>query len=124
MLTTTTHPLLTIAAFGLSTLLVGGFVGGEFARRRDVKEEIRDMQKQQKEIMARMEATYLQSMENEKRALAQVDSIYSVLGLLDIKEGRIRGDIKNIQSTVGRLHKETDKAREKLAEQDGIIEFK
>ena len=123
-MTPTTSPLLTIAAFGLSTLLVGGFVGGEFARRRHVQEDIREMQKQHKEIMARMESTYQLSMENEKRALSQVDSIYTVLGLLDIKEGKIRGNIKNIQSTVDRLHDQTQKARARLAEQSGVIDFK
>lgn len=120
---TTISPLLTIAAFGLSTLLVGGFVGGEFARWRGDKTELKEMEIKHKETMDFMKSTYQLSVDNEKRALAQVDSIYVVLGLLDIREGRVRGDIKTVQDAAKRQRGHTEKARQDLARQDGIIEF-
>lgn len=125
MLNNLNSPIFTLLTFGLTTLLVGGFVGGEITRQRYVKEEIKAIEQQHKEILTRIEAAYHQSLANEQRALAQVDSIYTIVGLLDIKEGEIRGNIKKVQAAAKQGQGQTKKTLQTLADQgkNSIIDF-
>ena len=104
----TGSPLISLAAFGVSLLLLGGYVGGEMSRRSEVKQEMKEIQMQHKNILAHMDSVYQSAVLREQKALEQVEMIYTTLNMLTAKEGKTR---ENINET----RKHIDKSREKAA---------
>lgn len=126
MLNTTTKSLLTLAAFGLSTLLVGGYMGGEMARRQHVKEDIKAIQLEHAKTLARIDSVVQQAAENERATLAQIDSVYSILGELNAKEGKTRSNINATAARINQMQKGADKIKIdiKTVADDSEITFK
>ena len=113
-----THsPILTLVGFGISVLLLGGFVGNVIARRQQVKEEITEIQQQHREVLERMEADRKRALENEQRALAQIDSVYQVLDALAVREGKVRENIAVTRNKIARGQERIDKDKEALSAQ-------
>lgn len=108
---------LTFISFGLITLLFGGFVGGEIATRRQTKAEIKEIQQKQNEILGKMEMAQQLALENEKKALDQIDSIYNFLGVLATKEAGVRSNINKIRDRITNNGKAIDKIKEELGKQ-------
>jgi predicted phage-related endonuclease len=113
----TNSSLLTLLGFGISVLLLGGFLGGTISRRQQVKEEIKEIQKQQQEVLLRIEADRKQALLNEQRALAQIDSVYQVLDALAVREGKIRGNIQEARGKVARGQDQLDRLKNDFSEQ-------
>jgi len=113
----TNSSLLTLLGFGISVLLLGGFLGGTISRRQQVKEEIKEIQRQQQEVLLRIEADRKQALLNEQRALAQIDSVYQVLDALAVREGKIRGNIQEARSKVARGQDQLDHLKKDFSEQ-------
>ena len=104
----TGSPLISLAAFGVSLLLLGGYVGGEMSRRHEIKQEIKEIQMQHKNILAHMDSVYQSAVEREKQALEQVELVYNTLNMLTVQEGKTRTNINETR-------KQIDKGREKVA---------
>lgn len=113
----TNSSLLTLLGFGISVLLLGGFLGGAISRRQQVKEEIKEIQKQQQEVLLRLEADRKQALLNEQRALAQIDSVYQVLDALAVREGKIRGNVQAARDKVSKGQVAIDKLKNDFSEQ-------
>lgn len=113
----TNSSLLTLLGFGISVLLLGGFLGGAISRRQQVKEEIKEIQKQQQEVLLRIEADRKQALLNEQRALAQIDSVYQVLDALAVREGKIRGNVQAARDKVAKGQVAIDKLKNDFSEQ-------
>ena len=113
----TSSPILTLVGLGISILLLGGVLGGVISRKQQVKEEIKEIQKQQQEVLLRMEADRKQALENEQRALAQIDSVYQVLDALAVREGKIRGNINEARGKVARGQERIDQIKSDFSEQ-------
>ncbi len=104
-----THsPLISLAAFGVSLLMLGGFVGGEMSRRHETKQDIKEIQMQHKNILAHMDSVYQSAVQRELQVLEQVEVIYNSLNVLAAKEGKTREDINNVRKNI-------DKSKEKSA---------
>ena len=104
----TGSPLISLAAFGVSLLLLGGYVGGEMSRRSATKQEMKEIQMQHKNILAHMDSVYQSAVEREKQALEQVEMVYNTLNMLTVQEGKTRTNINETR-------KQIDKGREKAA---------
>ena len=104
----TGSPLISLAAFGVSLLMLGGFVGGEMSRRSATKQEMKEIQMQHKNILAHMDSVYQSAVEREKQALEQVEMVYNTLNMLTVQEGKTRTNINETR-------KQIDKGREKAA---------
>ena len=104
----TGSPLISLAAFGVSLLLLGGYVGGEMSRRSATKQEMKEIQMQHKNILAHMDSVYQSAVEREKQALEQVEMVYNTLNMLTVQEGKTRTNINETR-------KQIDKGREKVA---------
>ena len=104
----TGSPLISLAAFGVSLLLLGGYVGGEMSRRSATKQEMKEIQMQHKNILAHMDSVYQSAVEREKQALEQVELVYNTLNMLTVQEGKTRTNINETR-------KQIDKGREKVA---------
>ena len=95
MITSLNSPLLTLAAFGISTVLLGGFIGSEIVKRRQMKEELLEIQKTHQETMKRMEATYQAALEFDRKTLQQLDSAYVTLIQFNTQESKVRNNVDN-----------------------------
>lgn len=113
----TSSPLLTLVGLGISVLLLGGFIGSAISRRQQVKEEIKEIQKMQHEVLLRIEADRKQALLNEQRALAQIDSVYQVLEALAVREGKIRGNIQEARGKVAKGQEHLDRLKNDFSEQ-------
>ena len=103
-----THsPLISLAAFGVSLLMLGGFVGGEVSRRREIKEDMKEIQMQHRNILAHMDSVYQSAVLREQKALEQVEMVYTTLNMLTEKEGKTR-------TNIGEVRQRIDKGREQL----------
>ena len=100
MITSLNSPLLTIAAFGISTVLLGGFIGSEIVKRRQMKEELLEIQKAHQETMKRMEATYQAALEYDRKTLQQLDSAYVTFIQLNTQESKVRNNVNNNRKSV------------------------
>ncbi len=109
MLTAAASPLLPLVTFGLATLLVGGFVGGEMTRRSYIKEDIKAIQQEHGKTLARMDSVLQRAKRNEEATLAQMDSVYVILGQLNAQENKAR---TNIGATTNRLNQMKKSAEE------------
>jgi hypothetical protein len=117
-----TTPNVGMVALVVGTFLLGNQLGGELARRREIKEEIRDIQRQHKEMLAQMDSVHKAALRQDAQALEQVQAIYSLLNQLDIKEVQVRSNlavakkrIEDGQKETQRLQTEVKKAAEKSA---------
>ena len=110
-------PLLTLISFGLGLLLLGGFVGGELAKKRQDKAEIKEIQKQQNELLLKIEAASKIALQNEQRALAHIDSIYQVLDDLAVQEVNVRTEINRLREGLVRKRKVLADTKSKLSDQ-------
>ena len=117
-----TTPNVGMVALVVGTFLLGNQLGGELARRREIKEEIRDIQRQHKEMLAQMDSVHKAALRQDAQALEQVQAIYSLLNQLDIKEVQVRSNlnaakkrIEEGQKETQRLQTEVKKAAEKSA---------
>ncbi|MDX2070802.1 MAG: hypothetical protein SFV55_20400 [Haliscomenobacter sp.] len=110
-------PLLTIISFGLGLLLLGGFLGGELAKKRQDKAEIKEIQKQQNELLSKLEESRKIALQNEQRALAHIDSIYQVLDVLAMQELNVRSEINRLRDELQRKRKALVTTKSKLSEQ-------
>ena len=113
----TSSPLLTLVGLGISVLLLGGFLGGVISRKQQVKEEIKEIQKMQHEVLLRIEADRKQALLNEQRALSQIDSVYQVLDALAVREGKIRGNIQEARGKVAKGQEQLDRLKNDFSEQ-------
>ena len=93
-------PLMTLAGFGISVFILGGYLGGEMSRRREVNREIKDIQNEHKTILARMDSDYRVAVERERMALQQIDSVYVILGSLTAQDGKVRSTIKDVKKVI------------------------
>ena len=107
-------PLISLAAFGLSLLMMGGFFGGEMARRGEVRKEIKDIQAQHKAILMHMDSVYSTAVAREKMALDQMDAIYNTLTTLTVQEGKTRTNINVDKDKVEKGKKDIASAKEEL----------
>ncbi|WP_421795229.1 hypothetical protein [Haliscomenobacter sp.] len=110
-------PLLTIISFGLGLLLLGGFLGGELAKKRQDKVEIKEIQKQQNELLAKLEESRKIALQNEQRALAHIDSIYKVIDDLAIQELNVRTEINRLREGLARKRKALVTTTNKLSQE-------
>lgn len=117
-----TTPNVGMVALVVGTFLLGNQLGGELARRREIKEEIRDIQRQHKEMLAQMDSVHKAALRQDAQALEQVQAIYGLLNQLDIKEVQVRSNlvaakkrIEDGQKETQRLQTEVKKAAEKSA---------
>lgn len=115
--------ILTLVGFGISVLLLGGAIGNTIARRQQVKEEIKAIQDQHRTVLEQIEASRKKALENEQRALAQIDSVYQILDVLAVREGRARGEIQDARSALTRLRSQTADTKAQLAKQAGKSEI-
>ncbi|MBL7814633.1 MAG: hypothetical protein JNL70_06475 [Saprospiraceae bacterium] len=100
LIPTSFSPLISLAAFGVSLLMMGGFFGNEMARRRETKQEIKEIQLEQKRILAHMDSVYQSAVLREQKALEQVEMVYSTLNMLTEKEGKERKNLAEIRTKV------------------------
>lgn len=108
-----TSPLLTIISFGLGLLLLGG----ELAKKRQDKAEIKEIQKQQNELLAKLEESRKIALQNEQRALAHIDSIYQVLDVLAVQALNVRTEINRLREGLTRKRKALVTTKNTLSEQ-------
>lgn len=113
----TNSPLLTLLSIGLSMLLLGGFLGGEIAKKRQDKAELKEIQKQQNDLLIKMEAASKIAFQNEQIALSQIDSIYQVLNDLAIREVNVRTEISRLREDLARKRKVLADTKSKLSDQ-------
>lgn len=113
----TSSPILTLVGLGISVLLLGGVLGGVISRKQQIKEEIKEIQVQQQEVLLRIEADRKQALLNEQRALAQIDSVYQVLDALAVREGKIRGNIQEARGKVAKGQEQIDRLKGDFSEQ-------
>lgn len=114
MLNTSTQPLITLLTFGLSLLFVGGYLGGEMTRRRYIKEDIKALQQEHARTLARIDSLSQQALLNEKAALAQIDSVYQILGQLNAKEAKSRAAITATGADIERKRKNAAQSQSEL----------
>jgi cell division protein FtsL len=93
-------PSVGLIALAVGTFLLGSQLGGEMARRREIKEEIRDIQRQHKETLARMDSVYKSALQRDAQALEQVNALYTLLNDLQIKEVQVRGNIAVVKKKI------------------------
>ena len=110
-------PLLTAISIGLSMLLLGGFLGGELAKKRLDKAEIKEIQKQQNDLLLKIEAANKIALQNEQRALAHIDSIYQVLDDLAVQEVNVRTEINRLREGLVRKRKALADTKSNLSKQ-------
>ena len=91
---------MTLAGFGISVFILGGYLGGEMSRRREINREIKDIQNEHKTILARMDSTYRTAVERERMALQQIDSVYVILASLTAQDGKVRSTIKDVKKVI------------------------
>ena len=115
MLNSSANPIITLITFGLTTLLVGGFFGGEMARRRHVKEDIKAIQLEHSKTLARIDSVVQRSMENEAAALAQIDSVYMIIGELNQLENKSRSNIRTVTDHLNDQRKKNAELREEFS---------
>ncbi|GEM_PF-2093599 len=117
--------MLTLAGLGISVLLLGGAIGNTIARRQQVKEEIKAIQDQHRTVLEQIEVSRRKALENEQRALSQIDSVYQILDVLAVREGRARGEIQDARNTLGRLRLKAADTKTQLVKQAGesVISF-
>jgi hypothetical protein len=116
-------PLMTLAGFGISVFILGGYLGGEMSRRREINREIKDIQREHQTILARMDSAYRVSVERERLALQQIDSVYVILGSLTAQEGKVRSSIKNVKNVIDRKREEITSTKKVFAEAAKISGF-
>lgn len=114
MVNASTQPIITLLTFGLSILFVGGYLGGEMTRRHYIKEDIKSLQAEHARTLAHMDSVYQQSLLNEKAALAQIDSVYEILGQLNAKEAKTRTTINTIGNDIDRKRKNAAQSQNDL----------
>jgi hypothetical protein len=93
-------PNVAMIALTVGTFLLGNQLGGELSRRREVREDIREIQREHKATLARMDSIHKVSLQQDAEALAQVQAIYNLLGELQIKEVQIRGNINQAKKKI------------------------
>ena len=114
MLNTSTQPIITLLTFGLSLLFVGGYLGGEMTRRRYIKEDIKSLQQEHARTLARIDSLYQQALINEQATLAQIDSVYEILGQLNAKEAKTRANINTIDNNIKSKQKNAAQTQQEL----------
>ena len=60
---------LQLITFGVSKLLLGGFLGDELNRRYQIRQDIKDLEEKHEKTLQRMDSIYVLSMKNEQAAL-------------------------------------------------------
>ncbi len=123
MLNNLSSPLLTLLTFGISVFFAGGFLGGEWSRRSQTKAEIKELQQKQQDLLEHLKTTLDQARKRDSMTLSQVDSVCAILYTLDVKEGRIRGDIGKIKAGAGQLLDKGKKIKDDLAKQSAKSDF-
>jgi hypothetical protein len=123
MLNNLNSPLLTLLAFGLSVFLAGNFLGSEWARRNNTKAEIKELQQKQKDLLEHLKNSWELARQRDSMTLAQVDSVCAILYMLDVKEGRIRGDLGKTKAGIKSLRDKGDKLKQDLAKQSSASDF-
>ena len=93
-------PLVSLAALGISTFLMGGYLGGAMARKQEVKEEIKEIQAEHRAILLRIDSVYRTSVAREQKSLEQMDAIYTTLTTLTAQEGKTRTNISEATKTL------------------------
>lgn len=116
-MTIPSNSTLSIIALGIGIFLAGGALGGAMTSKRQAKAEMKEIQQQQKEILERMEAAHLLAVENEKKALNQIDSIYNLLGILATKEASVRSNISKIRDRINNNSNTIDVTKAELRKQ-------
>ncbi|AEE48473.1 hypothetical protein [Haliscomenobacter hydrossis] len=116
-MTIPTNSLTTFISSGLVFLLLGGFFGGEIVRKRQHKAEIKEILQKQQDILKQMELARQVALENEKKALNQIDSIYSILDVLAVREINARSSIGKVRDRINNNGKVMDKLKEELSKQ-------
>ncbi len=114
MLNASAQPIITLLTFGLSLLFVGGYLGGEMSRRRYIKEDIKSLQQEHARTLARIDSMSQQALANEKAALAQIDSVYQILGQLNAKEAKSRAAINATSADIERKKRSAAQAQSDL----------
>ena len=109
-------PLVTLAGFGISVFLMGGYLGGEMSRNREINREIKDIQREHQAILTRMDSAYRVSVERERVALQQIDSVYVILGSLTAQEGKVRSSIKDVKGVIDRKRDQISSTKKVFAE--------
>jgi peptidoglycan hydrolase CwlO-like protein len=110
------NPNVGMIALVVGTFLLGNQLGGEWARRREVREDIRDIQRQHKETLARMDSIYKAALQQDAEALAQVQAIYNLLGELQIKEVQVRGNIQQTKKKIEEGQQKTQALQNQVKE--------
>ncbi len=123
MLNTSTQPIITLLTFGLSLLFVGGYLGGEMTRRRYIKEDIKSLQQEHARTLARIDSLSQQALANEKAALAQIDSVYQILGQLNAKEAKSRAAINATSADIERKRQNAAQSKNDLIDASRESDF-
>jgi cell division protein FtsL len=110
------NPNVGMIALVVGTFLLGNQLGGEWARRREVREDIRDIQRQHKETLARMDSIHKAALQQDAEALAQVQAIYNLLGELQIKEVQVRGNINQAKKKIEEGQQKTQALQNQVKE--------
>ena len=100
MIANMNSPITTIASFGISLMLLGGFLGSEIVKRRQMKEELLEIQKEQKATLQHMRETYEKALQYDQKVLVQIDSVYSTIALLNNQENKARTNVNTTKSKV------------------------
>ena len=106
--------LLQIITFGVSTLVLGSFIGGQFSQWGAQREDIKAIQKNHEEILKQINANLKSALEQDQRLVVQIDSVYSILDDLTIQEGKARANLTDTRKRFNRLQEQNKQSGEKL----------
>lgn len=107
---------LQLITFGVSTLLLGGFLGDELNRRYQIRQDIKDLEEKHEKTLQRMDSIYVLSMKNEQAALEQVQNIYTILDMLTAQEAKARKDYNAISNKTKESRAKTDQSQQNLSQ--------
>ena len=110
-------PWIPLAALVVSTLLLGGAVGNQFAQWRQVKEQTKEIEQKYQEIVNKVAEANKLLIERDKKSLEQIDSVYNILGVLASQENQANVEIKKAKDKISRGKTDIDSDKKQLKEE-------
>ena len=110
-------PWIPLAALVVSTLLLGGAVGNQFAQWRQVKEQTKEIEQKYQEIVNKVAEANKLLIERDKKSLEQIDSVYNILGVLASQENQANTEIKKAKDKINRGKTDIDSDKKQLKEE-------
>lgn len=106
--------VLQLVTFGVSTLLLGSFVGGQFSQWRGQREDIKAIQQKHEDILKQINANIQAAVQQDQHLVNQIDSVYSILDDLTLQEGKARANLTETRKRIDRIKQQNQQTGEQL----------